>query len=203
MLTRRCLEQRAGRVPIVVTVSHFATQVVEARAREAAAMGAAMVMMMPPYHGAALRADEEGDLRALRQRAARPAASRSWCRTRRCPGRRCRCRSSRRMAREIEEVKLFKIETPQAAAQAPRADRGRRRRHRGAVRRRGGDHADGRPRRRRHRLDDLGDAPRPDRAGGARLSRRRPGRGRRRPTSGCCRSSTSRTASAAGARARW
>ena len=92
---------------------------------------------------------------------------------------------------------------PAGGGQAPGADRGRRRRHRGAVRRRGGDHADGRPRRRRHRRDDLGDAARPDRAGGARLPRRRPGRGRRRSTSACCRSSTSRTASAAGARARW
>ncbi|MEQ9125273.1 MAG: dihydrodipicolinate synthase family protein, partial [Alphaproteobacteria bacterium] len=59
ILTRLCLEHAAGRVPVVVTVSHFATAVVEARAREAAAMGAAMLMLMPPYHGALLRADEE------------------------------------------------------------------------------------------------------------------------------------------------
>ncbi len=58
-LTRVSLEQAAGRKPVIVTISHFATQVAEARAREAAAMGAAMVMMMPPYHGALLRADEE------------------------------------------------------------------------------------------------------------------------------------------------
>ena len=58
-LTRLCLEHAAGRVPVIVTISHFSTKVAEDRAREAAAMGAAMVMMMPPYHGTGLRADEE------------------------------------------------------------------------------------------------------------------------------------------------
>ena len=58
-LTRVSLEHMARRKPVIVTISHFSTQVAEDRAREAAAMGAAMVMMMPPYHGALLRADEE------------------------------------------------------------------------------------------------------------------------------------------------
>ena len=58
-LTRLCLEHAAGRRPVIVTISHFATQVAEARAREAAELGAAMLMMMPPYHGASLRADDE------------------------------------------------------------------------------------------------------------------------------------------------
>ena len=47
-LTRLCLEHTAGRVPMIVTISHFSTGIVEARAREPAAIGAAMVMMMPP-----------------------------------------------------------------------------------------------------------------------------------------------------------
>jgi len=58
-LTRLCLEHAAGRVPVIVPASHFSTAIVEARAREAAAMGAAMIMLMPPYHGTGLRADEE------------------------------------------------------------------------------------------------------------------------------------------------
>ncbi|MGZ9811458.1 dihydrodipicolinate synthase family protein [Pseudoroseicyclus sp. H15] len=57
-LTKLSLEHVAGRVPVIVTISHFSTAIAVARAREAEAMGAAMVMMMPPYHGASLRAGE-------------------------------------------------------------------------------------------------------------------------------------------------
>ena len=55
-----CLEHVAGRVPVIVTCSHFSTRIAVARARRAEAAGASMVMMMPPYHGALLRAGEEG-----------------------------------------------------------------------------------------------------------------------------------------------
>jgi 2-keto-3-deoxy-L-arabinonate dehydratase len=57
-LTRLSLEHVAGRKPVIVTVSHYSTAIATERARTAQAMGAAMVMMMPPYHGATLRADE-------------------------------------------------------------------------------------------------------------------------------------------------
>ncbi|MEO2169890.1 MAG: dihydrodipicolinate synthase family protein, partial [bacterium] len=53
-LTRVSLEHVSGRVPVIVTTSHFSTQVVVDRAREAEALGAAMLMMMPPYHGVGL-----------------------------------------------------------------------------------------------------------------------------------------------------
>ncbi|MBR9765383.1 MAG: dihydrodipicolinate synthase family protein [Rhodobacteraceae bacterium] len=54
LLTRLSLEHVAGRVPVIVTVSHFSTQIVVARAKEAQALGASMLMMMPPYHGVGL-----------------------------------------------------------------------------------------------------------------------------------------------------
>ncbi|PJE27178.1 L-2-keto-3-deoxyarabonate dehydratase [Pseudooceanicola marinus] len=54
VLTRLCLEHVAGRVPVIVTISHFSTQVVVDRAREAQTLGASMLMMMPPYHGVGL-----------------------------------------------------------------------------------------------------------------------------------------------------
>lgn len=50
----------AGRLPVIVTCSHFATRIAADRARRAAQSGAAMIMLMPPYHGAALRAGEQG-----------------------------------------------------------------------------------------------------------------------------------------------
>src|SRR5438093_4698563 len=55
-----CLSHVSGRVPVIVTCSHFSTQIAVARARKAASAGAAMLMMMPPYHGVSLRADEKG-----------------------------------------------------------------------------------------------------------------------------------------------
>ena len=54
-LTRLSLEHVDGRVPVIVTASHFATEIVVARAKQAADLGAAMIMLMPPYHGALLR----------------------------------------------------------------------------------------------------------------------------------------------------
>ena len=54
-LTRVSLEHVAGRVPVIVTISHFATDIVVGRAQLAKQLGAAMVMMMAPYHGALLK----------------------------------------------------------------------------------------------------------------------------------------------------
>ncbi len=53
-----CMQLAAGRVPVIVTCSHFSTRIAVERARRAAEAGAAMLMLMPPYHGAALKADE-------------------------------------------------------------------------------------------------------------------------------------------------
>jgi 2-keto-3-deoxy-L-arabinonate dehydratase len=51
-----CLSHVAGRVPVIVTCSHFSTRIAAERARRAAAAGASMLMLMPPYHGVGLRA---------------------------------------------------------------------------------------------------------------------------------------------------
>ena len=58
LTTEASLKQVDGRVPVIVTCSHFSTQIAAARAKHAADHGAAMLMLMPPYHGAALQADE-------------------------------------------------------------------------------------------------------------------------------------------------
>lgn len=55
ILDKLCLEHIAGRVPVIVTISHFATDIVTARAKRAQTLGADIVMMMPPYHGALLK----------------------------------------------------------------------------------------------------------------------------------------------------
>ncbi|MBO6561852.1 MAG: dihydrodipicolinate synthase family protein [Nisaea sp.] len=114
-LTKLCLEHTAGRVPVIVTISHFSTGIVEARAREAAAMGAAMVMMMPPYHGAALKADEEAMFEHF-ARAGKAGGIPIMVQDAPLSGVALSVPFLVRMAREIEQVKLFKIEVPQAAA---------------------------------------------------------------------------------------
>ena len=43
-----CMEHVAGQVPVIVTCSHFSTQIAADRARSAAEHGADMIMMMPP-----------------------------------------------------------------------------------------------------------------------------------------------------------
>ena len=58
-----CLSHVSGRVPVIVTCSHFSTRIAVERARIAASAGAAMLMLMPPYHGATLHADETAILR--------------------------------------------------------------------------------------------------------------------------------------------
>ncbi|MEP7327892.1 MAG: dihydrodipicolinate synthase family protein [Betaproteobacteria bacterium] len=52
----------AGRVPVIVTCSHFSTKIAGERASAAAQAGARMLMLMPPYHGTGLKADETGML---------------------------------------------------------------------------------------------------------------------------------------------
>jgi 2-keto-3-deoxy-L-arabinonate dehydratase len=52
------LEHVAGRVPVVVTTSHYSQKIAAERSVRAQQAGAAMVMLMPPYHGATIRPDE-------------------------------------------------------------------------------------------------------------------------------------------------
>jgi 2-keto-3-deoxy-L-arabinonate dehydratase len=58
-LTRCILAHVAGRVPVIVTTTHFGTRICTERSREAQDLGAAMVMVMPPYHGATIRSSDE------------------------------------------------------------------------------------------------------------------------------------------------
>ena len=53
-IARRLLEHVAGRLTVIVTTSHYSARVSAARSRAAQDMGAAMVMVMPPFFGATL-----------------------------------------------------------------------------------------------------------------------------------------------------
>ncbi len=115
LLTRTILGHVAGRVPVIVTTTHFSTKVCAERSRRAREMGAAMVMVMPPYHGATIRVPERAivdfyaslsdaiDVPIMIQDA--PVA-----------GTPLPAALLAKMAREIEHVAYFKIETPGATA---------------------------------------------------------------------------------------
>jgi 4-hydroxy-tetrahydrodipicolinate synthase/2-keto-3-deoxy-L-arabinonate dehydratase len=115
LLTTTILEHVGGRVPVIVTTTHFSARICAARSRRAQDLGAAMIMAMPPYHGATIRVPEGRifeffatlsdavDIPIMIQDApvsgtALPAALLA------------------RLAREIEHVAYFKIETPGATA---------------------------------------------------------------------------------------
>jgi 2-keto-3-deoxy-L-arabinonate dehydratase len=57
-LTRAILQYVKGRVPVVVTTTHFSTAICAKRSRQAQELGADVVMIMPPYHGATIRVSE-------------------------------------------------------------------------------------------------------------------------------------------------
>lgn len=110
-----CLTHVAGRVPVMVTCSHFSTQIAADRAKRAAAAGASIVMVMPPYHGASLRVDEN----AMFDFFAEVAASANvpvMIQDAPLSGVTLTVPFLTRVARELPLVRYFKIEVPQAAA---------------------------------------------------------------------------------------
>jgi 4-hydroxy-tetrahydrodipicolinate synthase len=113
-LMRLSLEHAAGRVPIIVTISHFSTAIVVKRATDAAAMGAAMVMMMPPYHGSGLYPPPQGifeHFAAVSEAIAIPIMVQDAP----LSGVAMPVELLAQLARELATVSYFKIEVPFAA----------------------------------------------------------------------------------------
>jgi 2-keto-3-deoxy-L-arabinonate dehydratase len=115
VLTRTILEHVAGRVPVIVTTTHFSTQVCAARSRRAQDMGAAMLMVMPPYHGATFRVPEP-QIYEFYARLSDAVGIPIMIQDAPAAGTVLSAPFLARMAKEIEQVAYFKIETPGAAA---------------------------------------------------------------------------------------
>ncbi|MFH6784591.1 MULTISPECIES: dihydrodipicolinate synthase family protein [Methylobacterium] len=109
------LEHVAGRVPVIVTTTHFATHICAARSRRAQDLGAAMVMIMPPYHGATIRVTEAGIERFFQQ-VSDAISIPIMIQDAPVSGTSLSASFLARLAREVENVSYFKIETAQAAA---------------------------------------------------------------------------------------
>ena len=114
LLMRISLEHAAGRVPVIVTISHFSTQIVVDRAKSAEAMGASMVMMMPPYHGVGLVPAPMGIYEHF-EAASNAISIPIMVQDAPLSGAPLPVDLLVRMARELENVSYFKIEVPFAA----------------------------------------------------------------------------------------
>jgi len=115
VLTKAILEHVAGRVPVIVTTTHFSTRVCIERSRRAQAMGAAMVMVMPPYHGATIRVPEAA-IHAFYAALSDALAVPIMIQDAPVSGTVLSAPLLARMAGEIEHVAYFKIETAGAAS---------------------------------------------------------------------------------------
>jgi dihydrodipicolinate synthase/N-acetylneuraminate lyase len=115
VLSKAILEHVKGRVPVIVTTTHFGTKVCAERSRRAEDMGAAMVMVMPPYHGATIRVSEQ---RIYEFYAALSDAINIPIMIQDAPvsGTPLSSAFLARMAKEIKNVAYFKIETAGAAS---------------------------------------------------------------------------------------
>jgi len=112
-LLKLSLEHIAGRVPVIATCSHFSTGIVVQRVQRAKDLGAAMIMLMPPYHGALLKGSEQQTFDQF-QRAADVGLP-LMVQDAPLSGVALSVPFLARMAKEIANVSYLKIETPQTA----------------------------------------------------------------------------------------
>ncbi|AWK88760.1 dihydrodipicolinate synthase family protein [Azospirillum thermophilum] len=115
LLIDRILSHVAGRVPVIVTTTHFSSRACAGRSRAAQDAGAAMVMVMPPYHGATIRVPERGIhefFRIVSDAIAIPIMIQDAP----VSGTALSAPFLARMAKEIANVSYFKIEVPGAAS---------------------------------------------------------------------------------------
>ena len=113
-LTLTILQHVAGRVPVIVTTTHFGTRICVERSRRAEAQGASMVMAMPPYHGATIRVPE-AQVHAFFATLSDALTIPIMIQDAPVSGTPMSAAFLARMATEIEHVRYFKIETPGAA----------------------------------------------------------------------------------------
>ena len=109
-----CMEHNAGRLPVIVTCSHYSTRLATQRAQRAEAAGASMLMLMPPYHGALLKAHEEGVFEHF-ESVAEAVSIPIMVQDAPLSGVQLSVALLARLAREIPQVSYLKIETPGTA----------------------------------------------------------------------------------------
>jgi dihydrodipicolinate synthase/N-acetylneuraminate lyase len=114
-LTTTILKHVDGRVPVIVTTTHFSTEICKERSRRAQEAGASMVMVMPPYHGATIRVQEE-QIFGFYQRLSDFIDIPIMIQDAPVSGTPLSAPFLARMAKDIANVSYFKIETAGAAS---------------------------------------------------------------------------------------
>jgi dihydrodipicolinate synthase/N-acetylneuraminate lyase len=114
-LTKTILAHVNGRVPVIVTTTHFSTQVTIDRSVQAQQLGAIMVMVMPPYHGATFRVPE-AQIYEYFSRLSDALNIPIMIQDAPASGTVLSVPFLARMATEIKQISYFKIETPGAAS---------------------------------------------------------------------------------------
>jgi 2-keto-3-deoxy-L-arabinonate dehydratase len=115
LLTSTVLAHVRQRVPVIVTTTHFSSRVCIERSRRAQDQGAAMVMVMPPHHGATLRSSES-QIYEFYGRLSDALAIPVMIQDAPMSGTLLSAGFLARMARELERISYFKIESAAAAA---------------------------------------------------------------------------------------
>ena len=114
-LTRTILAHVNGRVPVIVTTTHFSTQVTIDRSVQAQQLGAIMDMVMPHYHGATYRVPE-AQIYEYFSRLSDALNIPIMIQDAPASGTALSVPFLARMATEIKQVSYFKIETPGTAS---------------------------------------------------------------------------------------
>jgi 4-hydroxy-tetrahydrodipicolinate synthase len=118
-LTQLALKHVAGRVPVIVTTTHFSSKICAERSRRAQDAGAAMVMVMPPYHGATFRVPEPAIV-AFFEKVSAAIDIPIMIQDAPVSGTPLSPDLLARLARETANIRYFKIEVAQAAAKLRR-----------------------------------------------------------------------------------
>jgi len=113
-LTRLCLEKIDGRIKSIVTISHFSTKIVLDRAKLAKSLGADIVMMMPPYHGALLKGNADQTFNQFNE--VSKIGIKIMIQDAPLSGVELSVPLLTKMINEIENLTCFKIESAQAAS---------------------------------------------------------------------------------------
>ena len=109
------LNHVAGRVPVIVTTTHFSSRLCAKRSKAAEDAGAAMVMIMPPYHGATIRVAETG-IHEFFQAVSDDISIPIMVQDAPVAGTPLSAAFLANMAKEIDHVSYFKVETSGAAS---------------------------------------------------------------------------------------
>ncbi len=115
LLTKEILEHVRGRVPVIVTTTHYGSLICAQRSRRAQDLGAAMVMIMPPYHGATIRVPEQ-NIYEFFAKVSDAINIPIMIQDAPVSGTTLSAAFLAKMATEIKNVAYFKIETPGAAS---------------------------------------------------------------------------------------